>query len=93
MIRTLKTLSLTAALMLAAAPAAYAQNLLIRGGSIHTGDEARPTAEVVVVRDGRIAYVGAAAGAPSADGLEVVDLKAPSSGAAGSRPAGPRNAS
>lgn len=75
MIRTLKTLSLAAALMLAAAPAAYAQNLLIRGGPIHTGDEARPTAEVVVVRDGRIAYVGAANGAPSAEGLEVVDLK------------------
>ena len=75
MIRTLKTLSLAAALMLAAAPAAYAQNLLIRGGPIHTGDEARPTAEVVVVRDGRIAYVGAANGAPSPEGLEVVDLK------------------
>ena len=75
MIRTLKTLSLAAALMLAAAPAAYAQNLLIRGGPIHTGDEARPTAEVVIVRDGRIAYVGAANGAPSPEGLEVVDLK------------------
>lgn len=67
--------ALAAALMLAAAPAALAQNLLIRGGTIHTGDEARPTAEVVAVRDGRIAYVGPAAGAPSAEGLEVVDLK------------------
>ncbi|WP_447910859.1 amidohydrolase [Brevundimonas bullata] len=76
MFRTLKTtLPLAAALMLAAAPAALAQNLLIRGGTIHTGDEARPTAEVVAVRDGRIAYVGPAAGAPSAEGLEVVDLK------------------
>lgn len=76
MFRTLKTtLPLAAALMLAAAPAALAQNLLIRGGTIHTGDEAQPTAEVVAVRDGRIAYVGAAAGAPSAEGLEVVDLK------------------
>ncbi|MGW8706520.1 amidohydrolase [Brevundimonas sp. NPDC055814] len=76
MIRTVKTtLPLAAALMLAAAPAAYAQNLLIRGGTIHTGVEARPTAEVVVVRDGRIAYVGAADAAPSAEGLEVVDLK------------------
>ena len=71
----LKALPLAAALMLAAAPAAFAQNLLIRGGTIHTGDEARPTAEVVAVRDGRIAYVGAASGAPSADGLRVVDLK------------------
>ncbi len=76
MFRTLKTtLPLAAALMLAAAPAALAQNLLIRGGTIHTGDEAQPTAEVVAVRDGRIAYVGAAAGAPSAVGLEAVDLK------------------
>lgn len=76
MIRTLKkTLPLAAALMLAAAPAAYAQNLLIRGGTIHTGVEAQPTAEVVVVRDGRIAYVGPESGAPSAEGLEAVDLK------------------
>ena len=76
MFRTLKTtLPLAAALMLASAPAALAQNLLIRGGTIHTGDEAQPTAEVVAVRDGRIAYVGAANGAPSAEGLEVVDLK------------------
>jgi len=76
MIRSLmKALPLAAGLMVAAAPAAFAQNLLIRGGTIHTGDEARPTAEVVAVRDGRIAYVGAANGAPSAEGLEVVDLK------------------
>lgn len=76
MIRTaLKTLSLAAALMAGAAPAALAQNLMIRGGTIHTGVEAAPTAEVVAVRDGRIAYVGTAAGAPSAEGLELLDLK------------------
>lgn len=76
MIRTtLKALPLAAALMLAAAPAAFAQNLMIRGGTIHTGVEAAPTAEVVVVRDGRIAYVGTATSAPSSEGLEVVDLK------------------
>lgn len=76
MIRTtLKALPFAAALMVAAAPAALAQNLLIRGGTIHTGVEAAPTAEVVVVRDGRIAYVGAANGAPSFEGLEAVDLK------------------
>ncbi|MGO4409145.1 MULTISPECIES: amidohydrolase [unclassified Brevundimonas] len=71
----LKALPLAAVLMLAAAPTAFAQNLLIRGGTIHTGDVAQPTAEVVAVRDGRIAYVGAASGAPSAEGLEVIDLK------------------
>ena len=76
MIRSLmKAIPLAAALMVAVAPAAFAQNLLIRGGTIHTGDEARPTAEVVAVRDGRIAYVGAANGAPSTEGLEVVDLR------------------
>ncbi|WP_313002868.1 amidohydrolase [Brevundimonas sp.] len=76
MIRTtLKAIPLAAVLMAAAAPAAFAQNLLIRGGTIHTGVEAQPTAEIVAVRDGRIAYVGVAAGAPSAEGLEVVDLK------------------
>ncbi len=44
---------------------AGAQDLLIRGGVIHTGAEAMPTAEIVIARAGRIAYVGPAAGAPS----------------------------
>ncbi len=54
---------------------AQAQNMMIRGGTIHTGQETAPTAEVVVVRDGRIAFVGAADAAPDATGLEVIDLK------------------
>ena len=66
---------LFALLVAGAATTAQAQDLLIRGGPIYTGAEAAPTAEVVQVRDGRIVYVGAAAGAPSANGLEVVDLK------------------
>jgi len=57
------------------APPAFAQNLVIQGGTIRTGVEAAPTAEVVHVRDGRIAYVGPAAQAPRATGLTVVDLK------------------
>lgn len=57
------------------AASAAAQDLLIRGGPIYTGVDAAPTAEVVQVRGGRIAWVGAAAGAPAADGLEVIDLK------------------
>ncbi|MDP2117627.1 MAG: amidohydrolase family protein, partial [Brevundimonas sp.] len=64
-----------ALLLAGAATTATAQDLLIRGGPIYTGAETAPTAEVVQVRDGRITYVGAAAGAPSADGLEVVDLR------------------
>ncbi len=66
---------LLALLLAGAAASAEAQNLLIRGGPIYTGVDAAPTAEVVQVRDGRIAWVGPAAGAPAADGLELVDLK------------------
>lgn len=57
------------------AGSAHAQDLMIRGGPIYTGAEAAPTAEVVQVRDGRIVYVGAAAGAPATDGLAIIDLK------------------
>ncbi|MBI2261447.1 MAG: amidohydrolase [Caulobacterales bacterium] len=66
---------LLALLLSGAAASAAAQDLLIRGGPIYTGAETAPTAEMVQVRDGRIVYVGAAAGAPPADGLEVVDLE------------------
>ena len=66
---------LFALLLAGAATTAEAQNLVIRGGPIYTGVDAAPTAEVVQVRDGRISYVGAAAGAPDVAGLEVVDLK------------------
>lgn len=65
---------LLALLLTAAAGSAQAQDLLIRGGPIYTGVEASPTAETVQVRGGRIAYVGPAAGAPDAAGLEFVDL-------------------
>ncbi len=66
---------LLALLLAGTATAAEAQSLLIRGGPIYTGVEAAPMAEVVQVRDGRIVYVGAAAGAPDAEGLTPVDLK------------------
>ncbi len=58
---------------LAVAGAVSAQDLLVTGGRIYTGVEAAPTAEAVVVRQGRIAYVGALAHAP-AEGLERLDL-------------------
>lgn len=67
-----------AALLLASAAAGtvQAQNLLISGGTIHTGvpTQANP-AEVVIVRDGRIAYVGPRAAAPDPTGLTQIDLK------------------
>lgn len=64
-----------ALLLSGAATTAQAQDLLIRGGPIYTGVDAAPTAEVIQVRAGRIAYVGSAAGAPDATGLTPVDLK------------------
>ncbi|MES2860260.1 MAG: amidohydrolase [Pseudomonadota bacterium] len=65
---------LTATALLTLALPATAQDLLIRGGTIHTGVETAPTAEVVIARDGRIAYVGPAADAPSTEGLQVIEL-------------------
>lgn len=64
-----------ALLLAGTAFSAQAQDLLILGGPIYTGVQATPTAEMVQVRAGRIVYVGTAAGAPDAAGLEVVDLK------------------
>ena len=55
-----------ALLLAAAATTAQAQELLIHGGTIYTGVPEQPTAEVVIVQDGRIFYVGPAAGAPAA---------------------------
>ena len=55
---------LLALLLAGTAASAQAQDLVIRGGPIYTGVDARPTAEVVQVRDGRIAYVGPAVGPP-----------------------------
>lgn len=72
------TRSLLLAALVATAPvltpvSALAQDMVLRGGTIHTGVEAAPTAEVVVVRDGRIVWAGPAAGAP-VEGLPVVEL-------------------
>lgn len=67
---------LTLALLLASvAWSAQAQELLIRGGTIYTGVAEQPTAEVVLVQDGRIAYVGAEAGLPAFAYAETVDLR------------------
>ena len=47
------------------------QDVVFRGGTIITGDSGRPRAGAVAVTDGRISYVGDAAGAP---GVATVDL-------------------
>jgi len=67
---------LTLALLLASAAwSAQAQELLIRGGTIYTGVAAQPKAEVVLVQDGRIAYVGTEAGLPTFAYAETLDLR------------------
>ena len=67
---------LTLALLLASAAwSAEAQELLIRGGKIYTGVAAQPTVEVVLVQDGRIAYVGTEAGLPAFAYAETLDLR------------------
>lgn len=68
--------SLALALILAGTSAtAQAQELLIRGGPIYTGVEANPTAEVVVIQNGRILYVGAMREMPEFEHIETIDLK------------------
>ncbi|MDO1559228.1 amidohydrolase [Brevundimonas sp. 2R-24] len=68
-----------AAAVLLSAPTALARpgDLIIFGGPIHTAEDARPQAEAVAVREGRIAYVGdleAARAALDADAAEI-DLR------------------
>ncbi|MCY1646704.1 amidohydrolase [Caulobacter sp. SL161] len=56
---------------------AQAGDLLIHGGPIHTGVEAAPTAEAVLIRDDKILFVGplAAAKAKAAKDVRAIDLK------------------
>lgn len=61
--------------LLAAVTTVQAQDMLITGGTIRTGVEAAPTAETVLVRDGRIAYVGPASDLPLHEGIPIIDLK------------------
>ena len=69
-------LRLTALALLLAGTAvpALAQNLQIHGGTIYTGVDAAPRAEMIQVRDGRIVFAGRAAEAPDATGLTDIDL-------------------
>ena len=51
-------LALLVLLLGGVASSAAAQNLILRGGTIHTGVEGEEPAEMIVVREGRITYVG-----------------------------------
>src|SRR5215472_13760829 len=72
--------ALAALALLVAVPASAAKpapaDLVIWGGPIYTADEAHPTAQAVAVSHGRIAYVGARAGAQALVGpkTRVIDL-------------------
>lgn len=79
--RTLPLNLAGAALLLATAASALAQqpqaDLIITGARIYTVDDARPLAEAMAVRDGRIAFVGSARGAMTLRGARtrVVELQ------------------
>jgi predicted amidohydrolase YtcJ len=66
-----------AALLASSAVPAFAGDILIHGGPIHTGVAAAPSAEAVLIRDDRIAFVGdlAAAKAKAAKDARDIDLK------------------
>jgi predicted amidohydrolase YtcJ len=70
---------LTLAVLMASASLApaLAGDILIHGGPIHTGVAAAPTAQAVLIRDDRIAFVGdlAAAKAKAAKDVRDIDLK------------------
>lgn len=68
--------SLAALMAMALPAAALAQDMMIHGGPIHTGVRGASVAEVVIVRDGRIAYAGDRWGAPEiAPGTPVMHLR------------------
>ncbi|WP_165190458.1 amidohydrolase [Caulobacter soli] len=72
-----RTFALAALLSVSSLATAFAGDILIHGGPIHTGVAAAPSAQAVLIRDDRIAFVGdlAAARAKAAKGARDVDLK------------------
>lgn len=66
---------LAAASMLALAPAALAQDVAIRGETVHTMAGPAITDGVVVIDDGKIVAVGPAASTPIPEGFAVVSAK------------------
>jgi len=73
----LRRLALAALLAFTSLSSAKAGDLLIHGGPIHTGVDAAPTAQAVLIRDDRILFVGdlAAAKAKAAKDVRDIDLK------------------
>lgn len=73
----MRRLVLAALLAATSLTTAQAGDILIHGGPIHTGVEAAPKAEAVLIRDDRILFVGplAAAKAKAAKDVRAIDLK------------------
>ncbi|PZR34169.1 amidohydrolase [Caulobacter segnis] len=73
----MRRLALAALLAFTSFSTAKAGDILIHGGPIHTGVDAAPTAQAVLIRDDRILFVGdlAAAKAKAAKGVRNIDLK------------------
>lgn len=73
----LRRILFAALLAATATTTARAGDLLIHGGPIHTGVEAAPTAQAVLIRDDRILFVGdlKTARAKAAKGVRDLDLK------------------
>jgi hypothetical protein len=73
----LRRIALAALLATASLSTAKAGDLLIHGGPIHTGVDAAPTAQAVLIRDDKILFVGdlAAAKAKAAKDVRDIDLK------------------
>lgn len=73
----MRRLALAALLAFTSLSSAEAGDLLVHGGPIHTGVDAAPTAQAVLIRDDRILFVGdlAAAKAKAAKDVRDIDLK------------------
>jgi len=73
----LRRILLAALLAATSFTAANAGDILIHGGPIHTGVDAKPTAQAVLLRDDRILFVGdlATAKAKAAKDVRDIDLK------------------
>jgi predicted amidohydrolase YtcJ len=70
----LRRILLAALLAATSITAANAGDILIHGGPIHTGVDARPTAQAVLVRDDKILFVGDLATAKSKAAKDVRDI-------------------
>jgi predicted amidohydrolase YtcJ len=73
----LRRLALAVLLAFTSLSSAEAGDILIHGGPIHTGVDAAPTAQAVLIRDDKILFVGdlAAAKAKAAKDVRDIDLK------------------